>query len=75
MLQSGPASGEVCVLVGKDAVTVGSLLAKLPVKLLFIGAWHPFSIVLMDSGATNLDGTFLCIRFGVIDSFAMAQAG
>ena len=68
-----PANGELCVLALK--VVVGSLLAKLAVEFTLICAGHPLSVVLMHRLATNLTGTLFGFSFGLVDAFAVSQAG
>ena len=54
---------------------VGSLLAKLAVEFTLVRAGHPLSIVLMHRLATNLTGTLFGFSFGLVDAFAVPQAG
>ena len=68
-----PANGEPCVLALK--VVVGSLLAKLAVEFTLIRAGHPLPVVLMHRLATNLTGLLFCVSFGLVDAFAVSQAG
>ena len=56
-------------------VVVGSLLAKLAVEFTLIRAGHPLPVVLMNRLATKLTGTLFCVSFGLVDAFAVPQAG
>ena len=68
-----PANGEPCVLAVK--AEVDSLLAKLAVEFTLIRTGHPISVVLMHRLATNLTGTLFGFSFGLVDPFAVSQAG